>query len=254
MAYANSDLTNDLDFLAAAYNALSTLFGDGSGATTISARFLARVTAFMDADDINAQAKMSAWYAKAAEELKIASTATGLSTQPSAIFQSIVAALRAQYGNLDSYLLSEALQIHPYAALVLQACGISSINPLNVFPLQQVLGDVTRGASTWGAWAAATPAVIDKLLYSPAQLELYVPTGITIGAADCTFSLTLTKVDASTGVHTGVVMPQNSAAGTVVDIGGSTDRYIGVTAVTPTGGTSGDKVGIRCKQLRALPW
>lgn len=251
MAYGDDLLTGELDWLAAAYNVLAAVFGDGSGSTTLSARAAALAASFEAAQDLQANANMAPALLTFLEETKAASTSPAIRNGPMIALGSLVRALRAQLGGgIDATLSAKAIQVHPYAALVIAYNGGGAVSPANIFSLVTEMGHVDRAG---GTWTFSHGTGIDRTRYAPAQLEVYIPTGYTSGPADDVLALTCLKADDTTQQKQ-VTVPANSPAGTRVDVGAGADRYVDATAISVTGGTDGDRVAVRSKQLRSLPW
>ena len=252
MAYDATALQDDLDFLAGAYNDLVTLFGDGTG-DTLSGRWAGQVAAFLAAEDLDAAVNLAARYQSALERLKCPSELATVKNGPLALLAEIVTGIKAQCGNnIDTQLTTDGIKIHPYCRAALDYNNGGAITATNVFALQTLMGSILKATGSWAAYVVGVD--IDKALYAPANLEVYVWDNVTIGGADVILTITCKKTDGSTDVRQ-VTVPQGSVDTYVADIGnGTTDKYIGIQTVAASGGTNADRVGFRSKQLRTLPW
>lgn len=250
MAYTDAELLADLDFLAGAYNMVLGLFGTGAESGTISGYFGTRKAALLGCNDGDALELMIQAYNQATEETKAETTSTRWRQGPQVAFGGLVKGLRAKTGTINNYLAANGLQVHPYAAKVVASNGAGTIDAGNIFALVTELGTMDRGVS---AWTFTDGASIDMTACAPAQFEAYVPPGYTIGAASCVLTVTCKLIGGTTQDKV-VTVPNGSIAGTAVDIGTGVNLYWDVTLCTATGGTSGDRVQLRSKQLRALPF
>lgn len=242
-----------IDTLAQIYDVLNAVLGTGSGAGTAS-----KGAANILADVLDTEAYVPVNYlADAAyaisENLKTASAASGRIMAVKSLVEDYVRALRLLEladgeTSLDTALTTRALKAHySFNVLHYQVFG-AYLTPANVFSPNVITGRVDKAA---GNWAYTDGSALDVTLYAPAQLELYVPATYTIGAADCVVTVSCTT--AAGGTESKVAtMPLGSAAGTVVDIGTSGNVYVQTSAATVTGGTNGDRVGIRTKLLRDI--
>ena len=159
-------------------------------------------------------------------------------------------ALDAHYGGQDAgdlnrYLAAQNVRVHAN----LNRVGFQ-IDAKNVFP-PTVLDPVARyegsGAGT-GDFIAGSD--IDTTKYGEAGLEVVVEV---MGNAQRDIRATLKKFDGTTETRD-VVVPANTAANTVIPIGGGADRYIGVAGITTTNGsgTAADRLRVRSKVERVI--
>lgn len=253
---AVASATGILDIIAQQYALLTADLGTGVETGTCSKGAAnGWALAVADADtpaDWSVANLLATGLKKWAERMKTASAEAGYSCTARDLFAEILRDLQTELdGSIDTWLTSNSQRVHPNVQALHYLCFGTYLTPENVFPAPAVeMGHTVRGASVW-TYTDGTAIVPATVGYGGGQLELYVPAGVTIGAADCVLSLTLTKPGGSSESKS-VTMPMNSVAGTAVDVGSSTDLYIDVTACTVTGGTSGDQVYIRTKTLRDI--
>lgn len=247
--YPSASVQNDLDTLARIYELIDAALGDATENETASmggAIILARV---LDTEDYTPVSALVTEAYGLSENLKTATAVSGRVQTAQSLVADYVRALKRHLNNdIDAYLTAQSMKAHEYFNTLYYQIFGSYLTAANVFPANTTLGRVDKAA---GEWAYTDGSAIDTDYYAPAQLELYVPTGYTIGAADCV--LTVTCVDAD-GDETeeAATMPQNSVAGTAVAIGTSSDAYVSVDTAVVTGGTDGDRVEIRSKLLRDI--
>jgi hypothetical protein len=242
-----------IDTLAQIYEVLDAVLGTGAGAGTASkgaANILADV---LDTESYAPVSYLSEAAYKVSENLKSASSVNGRIMAIKSLVEDYVRALRTLEiadgeTSLDTALTTRALKAHySFNVLHYQVFG-AYLTPANVFSPNVVTGRVDRAASVW---AYTDGSVLDVALYAPAQLELYVPAGYTIGGVDCV--VTVSCITAAGATESKVAtMPSGSVAGTAVAIGTSGDVYVQTSNATVTGGTDGDRVGIRTKLLRDI--
>ena len=166
--------------------------------------------------------------------------------------QGLVTGLQSELDNdIAGFLGDNDIRAHYYFGdLFYQVTGRRLSPATVVFPPVQTIIAGDRGASAWTFDAASVPLDVTK--YGGTQLELVADT--LIGAADCVVTLTCRSWDGTTytSVQEQVTMPQASASGTAVAIGDSGDLYVDVTAISATGGTSGDGLSVRSKLVRSI--
>ncbi len=247
--YPAASLQDDLDRLARMREILDAALGTGSETGTISngaALILAEVLGQEDYD-INDQLMDAAY--EMGERCKTATSVAGKTKTDVYLLAEYIRVLKAEYSNdLDAALTSESIKVHPeFGALYYNVYG-SYLSAANVFAPQTEMGRVDRAD---GSWAFTDGSAISMTYYSPAQLQIYVPAGYTIGGVDCVLTITCVKSDDTTE-NKEVTMPLGSVAGTAVDVGTASDVYKNVSTVTVTGGTNGDRVAIRSKLLRDI--
>jgi hypothetical protein len=147
-------------------------------------------------------------------------------------------------GGLNRFLATEGRRVHPD----LRKIGIQLDAP-NAFPP----AIVTLGSfAVTGAGAGTFTLVgdVDQSLYGKANTV--VRTTTVIGAVAIVATLTMKKADGTT-VAKQVTIPNGSGSGVEVDIGvHGTDMYIGVTAISITGGTAGEGFEVRTEIERTL--
>lgn len=242
-----------IDTLAQIYEVLNAVLGTGTevgSASKGAANILADV---LDTESYTPVSYLSEAAYKISENLKTASTSSGRIMAVKSLVEDYVRALRSLEiadgeTSLDTALTTRALKAHyNFNTLHYQVFG-SYLTAANVFSPNVVTGRVDRAG---GNWTYTDGSALDTTLYAPAQLELYVPTGYTIGGVDCVVTVTCTT--AAGGSESKVAtMPAGSVAGAVVAIGTSGNVYVQTSNATVTGGTDGDRVGIRTKLLRDI--
>lgn len=242
-----------IDTLAQIYDVLNAVLGTGTetgSASKGAANILADV---LDTESYVPVSYLSEAAYKISENLKTASTASGCVVAVKTLVEDYVRALRALEiadgeTSLDTALTTRALKAHySFNLLHYQVFG-AYLTAANVFSPNVITGRVDKAA---GAWTYTDGSALNTTLYAPAQLELYVPAGYTIGVADCVVTVTCTT--AAGGSETKeATMPGGSVAGAVVDVGTSSNVYVQTSNATATGGTDGDRVGIRTKLLRDI--
>lgn len=253
--YPAASAETDFDTLAHIYDLLDVVLGNGteSGTASMGAQHIwDRVIEAADGPDKHSVIANLAGAAKTlAEKLKTASGETGYGYTVADLVGGFLRGLQTELdGNIDTWLTNNARRVHwNIQALHYQVFG-GYLTPANVFPPVVEMGRVDRAA---GEWAFTDGDEIDPETdnHGPGQLEIFVPQGYTIGAQDCVLTLTCVKATGSSEQRQ-VTMPAYSEAGTAVDVGTTSDVYTDVSAVSVTGGTDGDRVGVRTKLLRDI--
>jgi len=243
----------DFDTLAYMYDLLAAALGTGTTADTVSrgaVNIRDRVTAALDSIQAASIHRNLVGAALAlVSRCKIVPDSDPTQPYPAVtLFSEYLQGLQAELGAIDTYLTSQSMRVHPSFATLYNQWRSLSLSPANVFPLVTEMGRIDRGASSF---TFTDGSAIDEDLYGPAQLEIYVPEGYTIGVADVVVTLTCKLFGGGTEPKT-ATMPSGSMAGTAVNVGTSANRYTDVTNMTATGGTSGDRVAVRSKLLRDI--
>lgn len=156
-------------------------------------------------------------------------------------------ALDAHYGgtgSLNRFLTDENARAHPDVRLL----GIQ-IDAVNAFaPARVTLGAFAVSGSGAGTYTADD--AVDTSLYGNANLVVRTTSGI--GGASITATLTLRRFDGSTTTKA-VTIPGGTASGVRIDVGThGTDMAVACTAVSITGGTSGDAFVVETEVERAV--
>lgn len=154
---------------------------------------------------------------------------------PATVFQSAAQAIQKHVANLNSYLTTNSVKVSKdFADLWRALFGPSAITDTNVFYETVVIARsvVITGATT----DTETPGSDLPAGVGPVRYEVEVI--VDIGSAT---AVTLTMKKYGGAVETKVVnLTTGEDAGDKVDIGLSTDLYIGCTASAHTGGTTGE--------------
>jgi hypothetical protein len=164
---------------------------------------------------------------------------------PIAWFAPMIRALRDHVGgSFDAYCQAQGTQVAPEFR---DASG-GLVSNLYVFP--PVVDPIcTFSVTGSGAGTRTGVSSIDTTLYGPAQFEVVTTTAI--GAQAINATLTLVKFDGTTETKN-VTINASSGNGTVVAVGTATDLYVNCTAITITGGTSGESFKVRSKLRRTI--
>jgi hypothetical protein len=242
-----------IDTLAQIYDVLDAVLGTGAGTGTASkgaANILADV---LDTESYTPVSYLSEAAYKISENLKTASAVSGRIMAVKSLVEDYVRALRTLEiadgeTSIDTALTTRALKAHySFNTLHYQVFG-AYLSAANVFSPNVTTGRVDKAA---GVWAYTDGSALNTVLYAPAQLEIFVPTGYTIGVADCVLTISCTTAAGGTETKS-ATMPGGSVAGTAVAVGTSGNVYVQTSNCTVTGGTNGDRVSIRTKLLRDI--
>ena len=245
MAYAKTDAQSDFDVIAHSLELLET----ACGADEVTDGTLRH--GIKNVQDRVGSAYSSLDETAIARDLDCGTERTALvpATLAAALFGARIRGYITHYGDLAVWLAAQTVRVHHKFGDVYRALTGSYLTPTSVvFPPVTAVSDFTRGASVW---VFTHGAAIDSTKYGPAQMEVVVHVGVTIGASPCVLTLTCVKFDGTTEQRI-VTVPNGSAAGTVVDVGVSADVYQDVASITATGGNSGDRLDIRNKLLRTI--
>jgi len=158
--------------------------------------------------------------------------------------------LRAHVGgNISTFLTGESEEVHWAFALTYYNAFTERLSAAAVFSPIVDMGDwLSSGA---GAGTFTDGSAIDTVLYATAQLEAYIPTGVTIGAGSLVLTVTCVKAD-NTTEDKDVTITDGAGAGTTFDIGSASDVYKDISAVSAAGGVASDAVEFRNKQPRTV--
>lgn len=167
-------------------------------------------------------------------------TALGTPATLATFFSRANAAVVGHLGtDLNAWLTADGTRVHPDFK---RACN-PNISAVNTFPPVTVLG--TYAVSGSGAGALTDGDAVNTTLFGGAQIELEV-TGGAIGAASITVTVVGTTASGSSITKTGTI-DSGALVGAKFDVGIGSDRYVDVTSVTITGGTTGDAFKIQTK-------
>jgi hypothetical protein len=150
-------------------------------------------------------------------------------------FSAILAALRSDLGGWDAYALANSVVFYDYFARLVAAAVAGTLTATTyAFPDLTTLATWTYTGSGTGT-PNYTGGPLDMTKVAPQQLQVRVTTDI---GATGTISLTCVKSDGSTEVKT-VAVTTADVAGTLRDVGTSSNLYKDVSTITSTGGLSG---------------
>lgn len=245
-----ANLTKLVDNLAAAYALATTWLGDGTGSTSISAGAASTLAGILALDDFDQENDLLAAAKAWAEQGKVASPLAAYGNTMGIRARALVDALKVhRAGDLDAALATEVVRVHADFDRLYNDIYSAHLSRANVFPEVTITDTVTR---TGGSPVLAAGTAIDQY-QGPGQLEIEVTS--TIGIADWVLTLTCDLLDGTTEDQE-VTATALDAIGTKVDVGTSADVYMGVSAVSATGGTDADAVQVQTKLLRvpALLW
>lgn len=184
-----------------------------------------------------------------ASPVDTARTALVPATLAASLFGAMIRGYQAHLGALGTWLEAEDERVHHKFGEVYRALTGQYLSPTSVvFPAVTMMGNLTRGAS---ASTYTDENAIDIDITGGAQLEVEVPAGVTIGGANWVLTLTCLTYDGDSEQQI-VTVTSGATAGTKFDVGTAANVYTDVTAVTATGGTSGDHVHIQSKLLRSI--
>lgn len=161
----------------------------------------------------------------------------------------------ADYSDVNDWMAGVGLKVHPYCRSIFTKISAEHVWPLT---LETTTGTLDSGnevadlgvyditGSGAGTWTAGTAIVTTT--YGDGLIKI-IATGGAIGAgSDIVLTITGTDYDGST-VNTTATMPAGSAENTEVDVASS--RFVSITSVTNTNGTSGDQITFRPRDDRA---
>lgn len=164
-----------------------------------------------------------------------------------------VLALHNATGGLTIFCRANSIQVAPaYADAHNRAAGkglVQALGPDVVFGSAQAnLGQITLTGAGAGTFADGTA---EPATYGNAPLSIVNAGAGATGAAAGTYTVTYSAYNAAGALQTGLTasatMPASSAAGAAVSLAVS---GVDVTGISVTGGTAGDKVGVKATALR----
>lgn len=161
------------------------------------------------------------------------------------IWSTAVQNLNRHVSGFNTYLAAQGILVSPdFRELVNTILGSNVLSSAYVFtPTATVLASEAVTGSGAGTFTAGTDvSTTDNTGYGGAQVEVH--TTSLIGAASIVATLTVTLFD-TTSTTRNVTIPSGTASGDTVSVGTSTDRIVACTAITFTGGTSGDAFEVR---------
>jgi len=146
--------------------------------------------------------------------------------------------------SLDAWLTASGIDVHEYYADAYYMVKGSRMQAVNVFKAVPVHlasfhgTDSGVGVFTAGTALGTGSGSQSATNFAGAQLEAYVASGL--GASDLQFKLCVVA-EGGTSSFVNVTVPSGSSAGTVVDIGSSSDAYVSIdtTQSSVAGGTAG---------------
>jgi hypothetical protein len=234
-----------LDSIAAGVDVLEAALGVvGNEPGTVSFAAASNRDTLSALDDATVQTDLTPIFALRARLLR------GSSLYPSMQGGMIQRALDKHYGaegngSLNEFLSNQDARVHPNLRLIgMQIDQRNVFAPIAVDPAARYEG---TGAGT-GTFVAGFD--IDTTQFGKAALEVYVEV---MGASTRTIRISVKNFSGSIETRD-VVVPLNSAAGTVIPVGAGADRFIGVTAITTIdgGGTAADRLRVRSKVERVI--
>jgi len=234
-----------LDQIAAGRVAVDTMLGTGVEAGTLSlaaANIEAAVLALDSRDQELALLQAAANLADG--------TTTAVMFDTNSTLKAFFTALQSHVGgNIGTFLSDDDKQMHWAAALAYYNSFNTRIAAAAVFSPIVELGTWLSSGSGTGSFSDGS--AMDTTLYAPAQLEAYIPAGVTIGNATLGLLVSCKTAAGATEIKT-IAIPNGSVAGATVDIGTSINLYWDITTVTATLGAVSDQVKFRNKQPRTV--
>lgn len=198
-------------------------------------------------DDINALGlPKSLIMGAGAVSAQTALLAAGLKGLLAPAFTTEVRALNSDIGGFTAFAQNNAGMMYSSDFRDLCAALGITITATYVYKMTpQTLATFAATAATTGTFVGT--GSLDTSLYGPVQCELYITNDI-----DSSTAVTLTMVKADATTEQKVVNLTTADDNTEsVAVGTSTDVYTDVSAISITGGTSGDAFTVRTKALRA---
>jgi len=214
--------------------------GDGSGSSSASYGALTNLNRIRDLGDVEQEKALLAY---ADTVYGQAQTATRLT-----IWERLVRALGVHVSGINAFLTAQGERVCPQFKEVFEAVIGAALSPRNTFtPLVDPMAtfDVTGS----GAGTFTDGSAIDKTKYADAHLKLKTTTAI--GAAQIVAKVFMTLWDGSSGTKD-VTIPASTGSDVEFDVGGPGDKYVDVTNITITGGTSGEQFKILAPLERTI--
>lgn len=169
--------------------------------------------------------------------------------------------VRAQgYTSLDGFLTDESLHVSSEFADIYYYVKNTRLSANNVFPPVVEMGRfqviaAASGLFTDGSALGTGSGSYDGSHYAAAEIEAYIPSGVTIGSVDLHITLNCVEPDGDPAIN--IVIPALSTYGDTVSIGSGV--YLDITSAsftTPdsptTVGSTGDDVKFRSKVERVI--
>lgn len=214
--------------------------GDGSGSSSGSAGALTNLNRIRDLADVEQETALLAPANGVYSELL---TATELK-----LWVLLCRALGAHVNGVDAFLTAQGERVCPQFKAVFEAAIGSPLSARNTFtPLVDPMATYDVTGSGTGTFTDGSAIV--NTSYADAHLMLY--TSSVIGAAQIVATVTLTKWD-GTSTTKDVTIPLATGSGVEFDVGAPADKYIDVTGITITGGTSADQFKIKAPLERVI--
>ena len=164
------------------------------------------------------------------------------------LFETEVKGLSFHVSGINNFCALNSVRVAPeFAEIHLRSIGVQ-VSPANVFP-PEVANMADFSVTAPGVGVFTDRDAIDKTKYGPAHLKVRAVSNIGASAINATVSLL--KFD-GTAASKVVTIPASSPAGTEIDIGLTTDKYVDVTGITITGGTAGESFRVKAPRERAL--
>lgn len=227
---ALSSLLTVLDSIAKGVEVMEAAVGTGSESGTVSKGAANNVATLQAIADSQVHADLMAVFVARATNVKQGVVARALIGAP------LQRALDRHYGDADGSLNAFLANQDARVSALLRNIGFQ-VDAANAFG-PTVIDLVASFAVTGSGAGTFTPGTsVDETLYGKAHFK--VRTTTLIGAAAMAATLTLRKADGSTEIKV-VNIPDATPSGTEFDVGAASDRYLGCTAITITGGTVAD--------------
>lgn len=242
MTIAAADLLEITDSLGVMYDNLLALAATTEGAA-LATGGTNNADRVLDLTDIDIVKDLSAGF----DTLKDNTAAPYATAQN--FFGAALAAIQRHTGGLNAYLTNNTAKVsRSFADLWRSIYGNNSLSAANVFQEPSVVG---RTGAITGASAVTNTAGtdLDQSLVAPSQYEVHCTVDIA-GSSTPTLTLTMKKAGGTTEVKTVGPLDDNFDAGDVVDVGTSSDVYIGCTLIAVADGGASGTIQVRNKLLR----
>lgn len=230
------------DSLGVMYDELLSI-QEGSEQSTLDGGADDNVTRILALTDIEQAADLAGGF----EDLK--ARMSQVFRTPSDVFMVVCRALRTHVGNINTYLTANTAKVsRSFADLFRLLFGETSLLPANVFQDTNVVG---RTGAITGATAVTNTAGtdLDITKVAPSQYEVRCTVDIA-GSSTPTLTLTMKKADGTSEVKTVGPLDDTFDAGDVIDVGTSSDVYIGCTLIAVSGGGASGTIEVRNKLIR----
>lgn len=241
----NGFLQDILDSLAAQYRLLIDTLGDGTeGEETVSAGALSIRTGLLDTEDNDQVRDMRTGFDETYEKAKYRSSSAQAGNTAANILKGDLDAInRHLSGAFVDTITDAGILVHPDFAELYFDIYKSRLARALIFPAVTTIGTLARGEST----TAYTHVAGVSEYHGPGQMEVEVLAEI--GAANWVLTLTCETL-AGEDEEKVVTIPSGSLVGAKIAVGTAGNKYVDVTDVEATGGTSGDAARIQPILLR----